>query len=91
VWFPWRSHAAWFVAQMQRWGWLAPDIDRVAAARAVYRPDLLAAAAEDEGLSWPEADSKCEGAHATEWMCAAKPAPLAMTADRFCDGVVFGS
>jgi len=59
--FPWRSQAAWFLVQLRRWGWLAPDVDVRHAAQGIYRPDLLADAASDEGLTVPEADSKREG------------------------------
>jgi NitT/TauT family transport system ATP-binding protein/nitrate/nitrite transport system substrate-binding protein len=89
AWFPWRSQAAWFLGQMQRWGWLAPGTDVAAAAREVYRPDLLMDAAADEGLPWPDADSKCEGAHGDAWSQPGQPAALAMLADRFCDGAAF--
>lgn len=89
AWFPWRSHAAWFLGQMRRWGWLAPDIDLEQAAHDVYRPDLLAAAAADEGLAWPDSDSKPEGVHDDVWMQPGRPEPLVMAADRFCDGAVF--
>jgi two-component system, oxyanion-binding sensor len=54
AWFPWRSHAAWFVGQMRRWGWVATDIDPEQAAHSVYRPDLLAPAAAAEGLALPD-------------------------------------
>ena len=33
VWFPWRSHAAWFLGQMRRWEWLAAGVDLEQAAR----------------------------------------------------------
>lgn len=90
VWFPWRSHAAWFLAQMRRFGWLGAEVDPRQSAQAVYRPDLLAPAAEAEGLSWPEDDGKREGAHGAAWLQPGRPLPLVMTADRFCDGAVFG-
>lgn len=90
TWFPWRSHAAWYLAQMHRWGWLNADVDLAQAVRTVYRPDLLAPAAADEGLSWPKADAKPEGAHDTAWTVPGRPAPLNIMPDRFCDGAVFG-
>jgi hypothetical protein len=89
TWFPWRSQAAWFLGQMRRWGWLRPRIDLVQAAHSIYRPDLLAPAAAAEGLSWPIADNKPEGAHASAWTCPATPTPLAMPPDRFCDSSIF--
>ena len=53
AWFPWPAHAAWFLGQMRRWGWLDPATDTAALARQVYRPDLLREAALGEGLPWP--------------------------------------
>jgi ABC-type nitrate/sulfonate/bicarbonate transport system substrate-binding protein len=50
AWFPARAHAAWFLGQMRRWGWLSPDEDLEALAARVYRPDLLAPAVEAERL-----------------------------------------
>lgn len=91
VWFPWRSQAAWFLGQMQRWGWLHPAVDPVQAAHRLYRPDLLAGAAADEGLAWPETDSKLEGVHGAAWTHPGRPSALVMAADRFCDGAVFAS
>jgi NitT/TauT family transport system ATP-binding protein/nitrate/nitrite transport system substrate-binding protein len=42
--FPWVSHAAWFLAQMRRWGQIGPEVDVAAEAARVYRPDLFRAA-----------------------------------------------
>lgn len=50
AWFPARAHALWFLGQMRRWGWLNEPTDVEALAAQVYRPDLLAAAVEAEGL-----------------------------------------
>ncbi len=88
AWFPWRSHADWCLGQIRRWGWM--DGDGRTIADAVYRPDLLREAAGLEGLPWPEADRKAEGGHADAWAMAARPGPLVMSADKFCDGRVFG-
>ena len=85
AWFPWHSEADWFVAQMVRWGWLGRSLDRHALARAVYRPELLAAAAAAEGFDWPESSWKPEGEHDGPWRLPARPHPLAMDGDRFCD------
>lgn len=89
AWFPWRSHAAWFLGQMRRWGWLSPEIDPVRVAHDLYRPDLLRDAAADEGLPWPAADSKSEGGHASAWTVEGFPKPLAMRPDLFCDRAIF--
>jgi ABC-type nitrate/sulfonate/bicarbonate transport system substrate-binding protein len=61
--FPWRSHAAWFLSQMTRWGQIGARADTRAALQ-VYRPDLFRVAAAAVGQSAPAADSKIEGPHA---------------------------
>ena len=87
--WPWRSHAAWFLGQMARWGELPSGLDREAAAQQIYRPDLLAEAARALGLAVPRADHKPEGGHDTAWQLAADPAPIPMAPDPFCDGARF--
>src|SRR5216684_3728354 len=87
--FPWRSHALWFLREMARWGYVDPGLDAAAVAASVYRPDLYRDAAHAVGAPVPVADMKAEGEHAGDWTLAAAPAPVAMGADRFCDGAVF--
>jgi NitT/TauT family transport system ATP-binding protein/nitrate/nitrite transport system substrate-binding protein len=86
--FPWRSHAQWFLGQMQRWGYLddTPGIDEAAA---IFRPDLYAQAAASLGLPVPAASLKSEGVHAAEWTLPASPAPIDMGPDCFIDGARF--
>lgn len=55
---PWLDHAAWFLAQMRRWGQIGPKVDVAAAAAAVYRPDLYRRAAADSGAPAPDGDWK---------------------------------
>lgn len=59
--FPWRSHAAWFLEQMARWGHLPPEIARDRA-EAIYRPDLFRAAALRAGIAAPNQDTKAQDA-----------------------------
>lgn len=87
--FPWRSQALWFLGQMARWRHLDAGVDQRSVAAAVYRPDLYALAARDVGVPVPVADAKPEGAHDAAWQLEARPAPIAMGPDRFCDGAVF--
>lgn len=87
--FPWRSQALWFLAEMGRAGLLADTPAARAATRALYRPDLHAAAAAAEGLPVPRADTKPEGAQRTNWLLPADPNPIPMRPDAFCDGRVF--
>ena len=87
--YPWRSHAAWFLAMMARWGYLGQSADRAQLARTVYRPDLYRSAALKAGLAVPRTDNKIEGAHDGPWVLEAEPGPIAMGSDRFCDGKSF--
>jgi len=82
--FPWRSHAAWFLEEMARWGYLPPQTDRAAAA-AIYRPDLFRSAAGRAGIMAPAGDAKAEGAHAAPWQIDG----VAMGPDLFCDRKIF--
>jgi ABC-type nitrate/sulfonate/bicarbonate transport system substrate-binding protein len=86
--FPWRSHAAWFLGQMWRWGYLTREVDATAAT-AIFRPDLYAIAAVAVGVSVPTTPVKSEGRHATDWQLPATPNPIAMGPDAFMDGAVF--
>ncbi|HUB10878.1 MAG TPA: CmpA/NrtA family ABC transporter substrate-binding protein [Acetobacteraceae bacterium] len=61
AWYPRRSQAIWFLTQMRRWGWVGSEIDLPAAAGQLYRPDLLAAAADAEGLAWPDTVTEPDG------------------------------
>jgi len=87
--FPWRSHAAWFVSQMLRWGQLREPVRIAAVVDAVYRPDVYRAAAADLGIAVPAVDAKTEGEHAGPWRLDGGPAPIAMGADAFIDGRTF--
>ena len=85
---PWRSHAQWFLGQMQRWGYVAQNAD-LGSAAAIFRPELQAQAARSLGLPVPTASVKSEGHHSSDWLLPASPAPIPMGADSFIDGAVF--
>lgn len=87
--FPWRSHADWFLAQMVRWGQVAPRDDLRAVADRVFRCDIYRAAASELGLPCPLTDRKVEGAHVDPWILPTNGRPVAMGPDRFLDGSVF--
>ena len=87
--YPWRSHALWFLAQMTRWGLIEAGLPLRAIAERVYRPDLYADALALAGAPIPVRDMKREGKHGGPWSLDASPEPIAMGADRFCDGAVF--
>jgi two-component system, oxyanion-binding sensor len=56
--FPWVSHAAWFYSQMVRWGQVEHSDDKLAAARATYRPDLYRKALASLIAEIPPHDTK---------------------------------
>jgi NitT/TauT family transport system ATP-binding protein len=60
--FPWISHAAWFYAQMLRWGQAPRDRTAIEAACSVYRPDLFRSALMPIGVAVPDTGSRTEGA-----------------------------
>ena len=87
--FPWRSHADWFLQQMQRWGQVTNGVDLPAIADRVFRCDLYRTAAAELDLPCPLQDRKIEGAHADPWVLAADDHAIAMGADAFLDGTIF--
>jgi nitrate/nitrite transport system substrate-binding protein len=85
--FPWRSHAAWIVTQMLRWGQLEKAVDVRAVAALVYRSDLYREAARELGIAAPAGDEKPEGGHATPYhVAAAEGGTLELGPDGFIDG-----
>lgn len=84
--FPWRSHALWFMSQMQRWGQLDESVKPEVIVESVYRPEVYRAAAQALGLQCPEVDYKIEGEHADGWALTSGEESLQMGADLFMDG-----
>ncbi len=87
--FPWRSHALWMLAQMQRCGQLPRDTTLSAVAQRVYRPDLYRLAVARLGIPVPAIDHKTEGHHGAGWVLGAGANRVEMGADRFIDGALF--
>jgi ABC-type nitrate/sulfonate/bicarbonate transport system substrate-binding protein len=85
---PWRSHAAWIVSQMIRWGQAPATID-VEAATSCYRPDLFRRAAAGAGLNAPTTDAKVEGAHDSHWQTPGQSGAIDLRADRLLDHRAF--
>jgi nitrate/nitrite transport system substrate-binding protein len=85
--FPWRSHAAWILTQMLRWGQLEKPVDVRAAAAFVYRSDLYREAAGELGVPCPVDDEKPEGIHDVRWSAAREGGgTLELGPDLFIDG-----
>lgn len=87
--FPWRSQAAWFVAQMIRWGQIEKAVDFRAVIESVYRPDIYRHVASELAIAAPTRDWKTEGAKVEQWVLEDATVPIPMSADRLLDGMVF--
>jgi len=83
--FPWRSHAIWFLSQMMRWGQMDPSVKPEDVAKAVYRPEVYRAAADELNLPYPEIDYKVEGLHGDHWALMSGTEVLEMGPDLFMD------
>jgi nitrate/nitrite transport system substrate-binding protein len=87
--FPWRSHAAWFLSQMMRWGHASAEVSIENVTRTVYRADVYREAAAALGIPTSSTDSKSEGDHAAAWQLDAGDEQLLMGPDCFMDGRQF--
>lgn len=87
--FPWRSQAAWFIAQMIRWGQIEKVDELGEVIGSVFRPDLYREAAADLGIAAPTIDWKTEGAHVEPWVFEEAAGPIEMGPDAFLDGRSF--
>ncbi|MFZ5484049.1 MAG: CmpA/NrtA family ABC transporter substrate-binding protein [Pseudomonadota bacterium] len=87
--FPWRSHAAWFITQMYRWGQLEKPVDIRKTASGIYLPDLYRQAAKEVGVAAPTIDWKPEGVNRSNWTLKQATAPIPMGPDLFFDGMKF--
>lgn len=88
--FPWRSHAAWYLTQMLRWGQIDKAINIKKIAETVYRPDIYREAAKALGMAAPTIDYKTEGTNKAAWtLKETTGAPIAMSSDLFFDGKTY--
>lgn len=87
--FPWRSQARWYLAQMRRWGQNTALTDDLRVVEQVFRADLTRLACLDLDLPVPLIDSKVEGAHDLPWRLDNATRPIEMAADRFFDASPF--
>ncbi len=87
--FPWRSHALWYLVQMQRWGLLAGDIDLDQVVQAAYRPEPYRRAAERLGMPAAEVDFKRDGVHPEDWVLGSGSNSVHMGPDWFLDNRIF--
>ncbi|MFT3929523.1 MAG: CmpA/NrtA family ABC transporter substrate-binding protein [Spongiibacteraceae bacterium] len=88
--FPWRSHAQWFLQQMQRWQQVHGEIDAAAVATRVYRSDLYREIFNGTH-NLPVADVKSEGTHAGVWTMPGARGDVELGPDLLIDSAVFNS
>jgi len=87
--FPWRSHAAWFVSQMYRWGQLniATKISDVL--DQAYRPDIFREVVANTDHIYPKIDFKTEGNQVHPWVLTQSSNPIALGPNKFIDNRIF--
>ena len=86
--FPWRSHAQWFLQQMQRWQQVQGEINSAEVATRVYRTDLYREIFQATH-NLPAADVKPEGTHAGIWTMPGTRGDIELGSDLLIDGAVF--
>ena len=87
--FPWRSHAAWFLLQMYRWGQIEDSVNVRSVAEAVYRPEPFREVAAALGMAYPLLDYKAEGRNQENWTLERASQPIVLGPDRFFDGAAY--
>lgn len=87
--FPWRSHAAWFVSQMYRWGQINTTTKISDILSQAYRPDIFREVVSATDHICPNIDFKTEGDHDHPWVLTEASNPVALGPNKFIDNRVF--
>ena len=88
--FPWRSHAAWILAQMLRWGQLEKALDVRAVAAEVYWTELhREVAARARHAAARRRTRRSKATSTAPFVLAGRDGPIELGADRFLDGSRF--
>lgn len=87
--YPRRSHAAWYYAQMVRWGQARLDDALAAKATSVYRSDIYRAALAPLDIPLPADDLKIEDAGRAPKPSKARRGEFELGVDTFFDGRTF--
>ncbi len=87
--YPWRSHALWFLHQMQQCQQLGQRVDLKAIATQVYQPEIFREVATQLGIPHPTIDCKPEGFHNSEWILQGNAGAVTMGSDLFFNGATF--
>lgn len=87
--FPWHSHAAWYISQMQRWGDLSDSINVNETIKNIYWVDFYREVVNEMGLDSPTANVKAEGQHTDNWEIDSHQGKQVMASDLFFDKKTF--
>ena len=87
--FPWRSHAAWFVSQMYRWGQLKTPNKISDILELAYRPDIFREVVAGTDHVCPRIDFKTEGDQVHPWVLEQASKPIAFGPNKFIDNRIF--
>ena len=87
--YPRRSHAAWFYAQMVRWGQARLDDTLMRRATSVYRADIYRAALEPLDVSLPVDDQGSEAPPRPVQLSRLARGEFELGVDKFFDGRTF--
>ena len=87
--YPWRSHALWFLKQMQESGQIQQESNLHTIACQVYRPDIYRQVASAMKIPHPTIDCKPEGYHNSEWILQGNAGAVTMGSDLFFHGATF--
>jgi len=89
--FPWRSHAAWFMTQIYRWGQVKEAMSFKDIVEKAYRPDIFREVAERGGHVYPLIDMKNEGDKLFPWVLNDATSPIALGPNQSIDSRVFNA
>jgi len=83
--FPWHSHAAWYISQMQRWGDVSDSINVKETINNIYWVDFYRQVISEMGFDSPTVNVKLEGQHAEKWEVDSQKGSQVMASDLFFD------
>lgn len=87
--FPWHSHAAWYLTQMQRWGDVEEGVAVSEIIRDIYWVDFYRQVVNEMGLDSPSVNVKVEGQHEQKWEVDSAQGKQVMSSDLFFDNKTF--
>ena len=87
--FPWHSHAAWYLSQMQRWGDVDASVNTKNIINDIYWVDFYRQVVNEMGLDSPAINVKAEGQHTVNWEIESLKGKQIMSSDRFFDNKSF--